>query len=103
MVSGRTVTTHITPAGYSLFSCFIFEIVFTALFLFVIFGATHKDAPKGFACVAIGFRLVLIHLVGIPVDGTSVKPARSLGPAVFVGGAAITQVWFFIVARLSAV
>ena len=89
-----------SPAGYSLLSCFIFEIVFTALFLFVIFGATHKDAPKGFAGIAIGFTLVLIHLVGIPVDGTSVNPARSLGPAVFVGGAAISQVWLFIVAPI---
>jgi aquaporin Z len=87
--------TH-SPAGYPLLSCFIFEIVFTALFLFVIFGATHKDAPKGFAGIAIGFTLVLIHLVGIPVDGTSVNPARSLGPAVLVGGAAISQVWLFI-------
>jgi aquaporin Z len=91
--------TH-SPAGYSLLSCFIFEIAFTALFLFVIFGATHKDAPKGFAGIAIGFTLVLIHLVGIPVDGTSVNPARSLGPAVFVGGAAISQVWLFIVAPI---
>ena len=91
--------TH-SPAGYPLLSCFIFEIVFTALFLFVIFGATHKDAPKGFAGIAIGFTLVLIHLVGIPVDGTSVNPARSLGPAVFVGGAAISQVWLFIVAPI---
>jgi len=89
-----------SPVGYSLLSCFIFEIVFTALFLFVIFGATHKDAPKGFAGIAIGFTLVLIHLVGIPVDGTSVNPARSLGPAVFVGGAAISQVWLFIVAPI---
>jgi aquaporin Z len=86
-----------SPAGYSLLSCFTFEIAFTALFLFVIFGATHKDADKGFAGIAIGFTLVLIHLVGIPVDGTSVNPARSLGPAVFVGGAAISQIWLFIV------
>ena len=89
-----------SPAGYSLLSCFVFEIAATALFLFVIFGATHKDAPKGFAGIAIGFTLVLIHLVGIPVDGTSVNPARSLGPAVFVGGAAISQVWLFIVAPI---
>jgi aquaporin Z len=89
-----------SPAGYSLAACFIAEVVLTALFLFVIFGATHKDAPKGFAGVAIGFSLVLIHLVGIPITGTSVNPARSLGPAVFVGGDAISQVWLFIVAPI---
>jgi aquaporin Z len=89
-----------SPAGYSLLACFIAEVVLTALFLFVIFGATHKDAPKGFAGVAIGFTLVLIHLVGIPITGTSVNPARSLGPAVFVGGDAIAQVWLFIVAPI---
>ena len=70
----------------------------TALFLFVIFGSTHKDAPKGFAGVSIGFSLVLIHLIGIPITGTSVNPARSLGPAVFVGGDALSQLWVFIVA-----
>ena len=89
-----------SPAGYSLAACFIAEVVLTALFLFVIFGATHKDAPKGFAGVAIGFTLVLIHLVGIPITGTSVNPARSLGPAVFVGGDALTQLWLFIVAPI---
>jgi aquaporin Z len=89
-----------SPAGYSLAACFIAEVVLTAIFLFVIFGATHKDAPKGFAGVAIGFTLVLIHLVGIPITGTSVNPARSLGPAVFVGGDALSQVWLFIVAPI---
>jgi aquaporin Z len=89
-----------SPAGYSLLACFIAEVVLTALFLFVIFGATHKDAPKGFAGVAIGFTLVLIHLVGIPITGTSVNPARSLGPAVFVGGAALSQLWLFIIAPI---
>jgi aquaporin Z len=89
-----------SPAGYSLLACFIAEVVLTALFLFVIFGATHKDAPKGFAGIAIGFSLVLIHLVGIPITGTSVNPARSLGPAVFVGGAALSQLWLFIVAPI---
>jgi aquaporin Z len=73
-----------SPGGYNLLSCFVAEVVLTGLFLFVIFGATHKDAPKGFAGIAIGFTLVLIHLVGIPIDGTSVNPARSLGPAVIV-------------------
>ena len=89
-----------SPAGYSLVACFIAEVVLTALFLFVIFGSTHKDAPKGFAGVSIGFTLVLIHLVGIPITGTSVNPARSLGPAVFVGGDALAQLWVFIVAPI---
>jgi aquaporin Z len=89
-----------SPAGYSLAACFIAEVVLTAIFLFAIFGATHKDAPKGFAGVAIGFTLVLIHLVGIPITGTSVNPARSLGPAVFVGGDALAQLWLFIVAPI---
>jgi len=89
-----------SPAGYSLTACFIAEVVLTALFLFVIFGATHENAPKGFAGIAIGFTLVLIHLVGIPITGTSVNPARSLGPAVFVGGDALAQLWLFIVAPI---
>ena len=89
-----------SPAGYSLTACFIAEVVFTAIFLFAIFGATHRDAPKGFAGVAIGFTLVLIHLVSIPITGTSVNPARSLGPAVFVGGNALAQLWLFIVAPI---
>jgi aquaporin Z len=87
-----------SPAGYSLAAAFITEVVLTFLFLMVIFGSTSKDAPKGFAGLAIGLALVLIHLVGIPVTGTSVNPARSLGPALFVGGAAISQLWLFIVA-----
>jgi aquaporin Z len=89
-----------SPAGYSLAACFLAEITLTALFLFVIFGSTHKEAPKGFAGLSIGLTLVLIHLVGIPITGTSVNPARSLGPAVFVGGDALAQVWLFIVAPL---
>jgi aquaporin Z len=89
-----------SPAGYKMLSCFIAEVVLTALFLFVIFGSTHKDAPKGFAGVSIGFTLVLIHLVGIPITGTSVNPARSLGPAVIVRGAALSQLWLFIVAPI---
>jgi aquaporin Z len=87
-----------SPAGYSIVACFIAEVVLTALFLFVIFGSTHKDAPKGFAGIAIGFSLVLIHLVGIPITGTSVNPARSLAPAIFVGGDALAQLWLFIIA-----
>ena len=89
-----------SPDGYSLAACFIAEVVLTALFLFVIFGSTHEKAPKGFAGISIGFTLVLIHLVGIPITGTSVNPARSLGPAVFVGGDALAQLWLFIVAPI---
>jgi aquaporin Z len=89
-----------SPAGYSLAACFIAEVVLTALFLFVIFGSTHDRAPKGFAGISIGFTLVLIHLIGIPITGTSVNPARSLGPAVFVGGDALAQLWLFIVAPI---
>ena len=89
-----------SPAGYSMAACFLAEVVLTALFLFVIFGSTSKGAPKGFAGLSIGFSLVLIHLVGIPITGTSVNPARSLGPAIFVRGDAISQVWLFIVAPI---
>jgi aquaporin Z len=89
-----------SPGGYNLLSCFIAEVVLTALFLFVIFGATHKNAPKGFAGIAIGLTLTLIHLVGIPIDGTSVNPARSIGPAIFVRGDAIGQLWLFIIAPI---
>ncbi|MGA2157592.1 MAG: aquaporin Z [Dehalococcoidia bacterium] len=89
-----------SPAKFSLVSCFVAEVVLTALFLFVIFGSISKNAPAGFAGVAIGFSLVLIHLVGIPITGTSVNPARSLGPAVFAGGAALSQLWLFWVAPI---
>jgi len=89
-----------SPHQYSLGSAFIAELVLTFLFLFVIFGATHANAPKGFAGLAIGLTLVLIHIVGIPITGTSVNPARSLGPAVLVGGEAFTQLWLFIVAPI---
>jgi aquaporin Z len=89
-----------SPAGYSLAACFLAEVVLTAIFLFVIFGSTSKNAPKGFAGVSIGFSLVLIHLVGIPITGTSVNPARSLGPALLVAGDAIKEVWLFIVAPI---
>ena len=87
-----------SPGGYPLAAGLIAEIVLTALFLLVIFGSTSKDAPKGFAGLSIGLSLVLIHILGIPITGTSVNPARSLGPAVFVGDAALTQLWLFIVA-----
>jgi aquaporin Z len=84
--------------GYSLAACFLVEVVLTAIFLFVIFGSTSKGAPKGFAGLSIGLSLVFIHLVGIPMTGTSVNPARSLGPAIFVRGDAISHVWLFLVA-----
>jgi len=90
----------LSPAKYSMISAFIAELVLTALFLFVIFGSTSKNAPKGFAGISIGFSLVLIHLIGIPITGTSVNPARSLGPAVFVGGETFTQLWLFISAPI---
>ena len=89
-----------SPGGYSLVAGLIAEIVLTAVFLFVIFGSTSENAPKGFAGLSIGLSLVLIHLVGIPITGTSVNPARSLGPAVLVGGAALSELWLFIVAPL---
>jgi aquaporin Z len=90
----------LSPAGYSLVACFIAEVVLTGLFLFVIFASTSTYAPKGFAGIPIGFALVFIHIAGIPITGTSVNPARSLGPAVFVGGEALTQVWLFWLAPI---
>ena len=89
-----------SPAGYSMVACFFAELILTLVFLLVIFGSTSKDAPKGFAGLSIGLSLVLIHLVGIPITGTSVNPARSLGPAVFVGGAALSELWLFIIAPI---
>jgi aquaporin Z len=89
-----------SPGGYGLLACLVAEIVLTAVFLYVILGATDDRAPKGFAPIAIGLALTLIHLVGIPVTNTSVNPARSLGVAWFAGGGALAQVWLFIVAPL---
>jgi aquaporin Z len=89
-----------SPMGYSMLGCFIAEVLLTGLFLLVIFGSTSKDAPKGFAGISIGLSLVLIHLIGIPITGTSVNPARSIGPALFVGGAALSQLWLFVVAPI---
>ncbi|MGP9810877.1 aquaporin Z [Rhodopseudomonas sp. NSM] len=89
-----------SPGNYSLLACFVSEVAMTAIFLFIIMGATHGKAPAGFAPLAIGFALVLIHLVSIPVTNTSVNPARSTGPALFVGGWAIQQLWLFWVAPL---
>ena len=89
-----------SPGQYSLLACFTCEVVMTFFFLMVILGATHRNAPKGFAPIAIGLCLTLIHLISIPVTNTSVNPARSTGPALFVGGWAVSQLWLFWVAPL---
>ncbi|MGG5753600.1 aquaporin Z [Zafaria sp. Z1313] len=89
-----------SPDGYSLAAALLIEVVLTAVFLFVILGATDSRAPAGFAPIAIGLALTLIHLVSIPVTNTSVNPARSLGVAWFAGPEALGQVWLFIVAPL---
>ncbi|SDF74459.1 aquaporin Z [Terriglobus roseus] len=89
-----------SPGGYSMMACMVIEIVLTAFFLLIIMGSTDKRVPNGFAPIAIGLGLTLIHLISIPVTNTSVNPARSLGPAVFVGGWALQQVWLFWVAPL---
>ena len=89
-----------SPGGYTTLACFVCEVVLTAIFLLVILGTTAKRASAGFAALAIGLCLTLIHLVSIPVTNTSVNPARSLGPALFAGGWALKQVWFFWVAPL---
>ena len=89
-----------SPAKFSMLSAFIAEVVLTFIFILVIYGATSERAPKGFAGIGIGLTLVMIHLVGIPIDGTSVNPARSLGPAVFIQGAALSQLWLFWVAPI---
>jgi aquaporin Z len=90
-----------SPGGYSMLACLVAEVVLTFMFLMIILGATHGRAPVGFAPIAIGLSLTLIHLVGIPVTNLSVNPARSTGPAVFVGGWAIEQLWFFWVAPIA--
>ena len=90
-----------SPGGYSLLAGLLTEIVMTFIFLIIILGATDKRAPAGFAPLAIGLCLTLIHLVSIPVTNTSVNPARSLGPALFVGGWALGQVWLFLVAPVA--
>jgi aquaporin Z len=87
-----------SPGGYSMAAVFVAEVVLSAFFLIVIMGATDNRAPKGFAPIAIGLCLTLIHLVGIPVDNLSVNPARSTGPAIFCGGWALQQLWLFWVA-----
>ena len=89
-----------SPGKYSMVAALVTEVVMTAMFLFVIMGSTHAKAPAGFAPIAIGLALVLIHLVSIPVTNTSVNPARSTGPALFVGGWALQQLWLFWVAPI---
>lgn len=89
-----------SPGQYSLTAALVTEIVMTAMFLFIILGATDKRAPQGFAPIAIGLGLTLIHLISIPVTNTSVNPARSTGPALLVGGWALAQLWLFWVAPL---
>src|SRR5277367_433470 len=89
-----------SPGGYTLLACFVAEVVLTAFFLIVIMGSTDLRAPKGFAPIAIGLCLTLIHLIGIPVTNLSVNPARSTGPAIFVGGWAVAQLWLFWVAPI---
>jgi aquaporin Z len=86
-----------SPNGYGLVACLFIEIIMTAIFLYIILGATDDRAPKGFAPIAIGLGLTAIHLGSIPIDGTSLNPARSLGVAWFAGGAALAQIWLFIV------
>jgi aquaporin Z len=87
-----------SPGGYSLVAALVTETVMTFMFLIIILGSTDKRAPQGFAPIAIGLGLTLIHLISIPVTNTSVNPARSTGPAVFVGGWALAQLWLFWVA-----
>ncbi|HEX4183277.1 MAG TPA: aquaporin Z [Caulobacteraceae bacterium] len=89
-----------SPGGYSLTACLTSEVVMTFIFLFVILGSTHGSAPRGFAPIAIGLCLTLIHLISIPVTNTSVNPARSTGPALFCGGWALQQLWLFWVAPI---
>ncbi len=89
-----------SPGGYSLLSGLVAEVVLTFMFLMIIMGATDKRAPAGFAPIAIGLGLTLIHLIGIPVTNLSVNPARSTGPAIFVGGWALAQLWLFWIAPI---
>jgi aquaporin Z len=89
-----------SPGGYSMASGFLTEVVMTLMFLVIILGATDRRAPAGFAPIAIGLGLTLIHLISIPVTNTSVNPARSTGPAVLVGGWALDQLWLFWVAPI---
>ncbi len=90
-----------SPEGYTLLACLVAEVLLTAIFLYVILGSTDTRAPKGFAPIAIGLSLTLIHLISIPVTNTSVNPARSIGVGLFAGGDAIAQLWLFIVAPIA--
>src|SRR5205814_295962 len=89
-----------SPGHYSVIAAFVIEVVLTAGFLFVIMGATDRRAPAGFAPIAIGLALTLIHLISIPITNTSVNPARSTGPAILVGGWALAQLWLFWLAPI---
>ena len=89
-----------SPGHYEIVACFVAEVVMTFFFLIVILGSTHRLAPAGFAPIAIGLCLTLIHLISIPVTNTSVNPARSTGPAIFVGGWALAQLWLFWLAPI---
>jgi aquaporin Z len=89
-----------SPGHYGLFAAFLTELIMTMMFLFIIMGSTHSSAPVGFAPIAIGLGLTLIHLISIPVTNTSVNPARSTGPALFAGAWAVGQLWLFWVAPL---
>jgi aquaporin Z len=89
-----------SPGGYNLLACLIAEIILTFFLVFTVLGTTHPKFPAGFGGIPIGFVLVLIHLVGIPITNTSVNPARSIGVAVFQGGWALGQLWLFIVAPI---
>ena len=90
-----------SPGDYAWWSVLLAEVVLTAFFVYVIYGVTDTRAPKGFAPLAIGLTLTLIHLIAIPIDSTSVNPARSIGPALFAGGTAIAQLWVFILAPIA--
>jgi len=90
-----------SPMGYDLLACLVIEVLLTAVFLWVILGATDSRAPKGMAPLAIGLSLTLIHLISIPVTNTSVNPARSIGVGLFAGSDAISQLWLFIVAPVA--
>ena len=92
---------ELSPGGYSLVACVVAELVLTAMFLFIIMGATDERAPAGLAPIAIGLGLTLIHLIGIPITNLSVNPARSTGPALFVGGGALMQLWMFWVVPIA--
>jgi aquaporin Z len=89
-----------SPGHYNLISAFVAEVILTFFLMFTVLGATDIKAPVGFAGIPIGLVLALIHMVGIPVTNTSVNPARSIGPAVFVGGWALSQLWLFIIAPI---